>query len=91
MALAMDEWVFWSWIPPLGQAARIDRYPKVTTGLPVGLHIHHQAGSHVNLRHQIKTYLHVVVPRHSRELAPKTLKTILSQAEVSVEEFRKLI
>jgi predicted RNA binding protein YcfA (HicA-like mRNA interferase family) len=50
-------------------------------------YIHHQRGSHVNLRHVTKTHLHVVVPNHGRDLAPKTLRSILIQAEITPEEF----
>jgi predicted RNA binding protein YcfA (HicA-like mRNA interferase family) len=31
--------------------------------------------------------LRIVVPYHNRDLAPKTLKTIIVQAEMSLEEF----
>ncbi len=52
----------------------------------LGFYIHHQSGSHINLRHTFKNNLHIVIPFHSRDLAPKTLKSILVQAEISVEE-----
>jgi predicted RNA binding protein YcfA (HicA-like mRNA interferase family) len=55
--------------------------------LRAGFYIHHQTGSHVNLRHHTKLRLHVVIPRHGRDLAPKTLKSIIAQAELTVEEF----
>jgi predicted RNA binding protein YcfA (HicA-like mRNA interferase family) len=55
-----------------------------------GFYVHHQAGSHVNLRHPTKPYLHVVVPSHSGTLAPKTLKSILAQAELTLQEFNTL-
>ncbi len=51
-----------------------------------GFYIHHQTGSHVNLRHTTKINLHVVIPYHGRDLAPKTLKSILSQADISIED-----
>lgn len=56
-----------------------------------GFHIHHQTGSHANLRHPKKSHLHVVVPRHHGELAPKTLKSIIIQADLTVEEFVRLL
>ncbi len=56
-----------------------------------GFYIHHQTGSHVNLRHEIKSHLHVVIPFHNKDLAPKTLKSIIAQAGLIVEEFKKLI
>jgi predicted RNA binding protein YcfA (HicA-like mRNA interferase family) len=56
-----------------------------------GFYIHHQTGSHVNLRHSEKTHLHVVVPSHSGDLAPKTLKSIIVQAELTVEDLIELL
>ena len=56
-----------------------------------GFYIHHQTGSHANLRHRTKTQLHLVVPRHSGDLALKTLKSIIVQADMTVEEFVALL
>jgi predicted RNA binding protein YcfA (HicA-like mRNA interferase family) len=53
----------------------------------VGFYINHQTGSHVNLRHGTKTHLHVVVPSHAGDIAPKTLKSILAQAEIDLGDF----
>jgi len=68
------------------------RLPRATSKkvlkalLKEGFYIHHQTGSHVNLRHADKPHLHVVIPRHARDLAPKTIKSILVQAELTAEE-----
>ncbi|MFA5831285.1 MAG: type II toxin-antitoxin system HicA family toxin [Candidatus Paceibacterota bacterium] len=59
--------------------------------LSEGFYVHHQTGSHVNLRHATKSHLHIVVPQHSRDLAPKTLMSILSQSELTVDELRELL
>ncbi len=59
--------------------------------LRAGFREHHQSGSHINLRHPGKQHLHVVVPYHSRDLAPKTLKSILAQADLTVSEFIELL
>ena len=73
------------------------KLPRVTAKkvlkalLRAGFYIHHQTGSHVNLRHHTKLHLHVVIPRHGGDLAPKTLKAIIAQAELTVEEFSQLI
>ncbi len=73
------------------------KLPRITSRkllqvlLKVGFYVHHQTGSHVNLRHTTKTHLHVVVPRHSGDLAPKTTKSIIVQAELTVEEFVALL
>ncbi len=73
------------------------KLPRITAAkllkvlLKASFFVHHQTGSHINLRHPHKTYLHVVVPYHKRELAPKTLQSILSQAEITIEEFLRLL
>lgn len=59
--------------------------------LKSGFYIHHQTGGPANLHHAQKPHLHVVVPRHGGDLAPKTLKSILIQAEISVEELVALL
>jgi predicted RNA binding protein YcfA (HicA-like mRNA interferase family) len=53
--------------------------------------VHHETGSHVNLRHPVKTHLRIVVPRHGGDLAPKTLKSIINQAELTVEQLIELL
>ncbi|OGZ31677.1 MAG: hypothetical protein A3H02_02290 [Candidatus Niyogibacteria bacterium RIFCSPLOWO2_12_FULL_41_13] len=68
------------------------RSQKVISALlRVGFYIHHQTGSHINLRHGIKKHLHIVVPFHKKELAPKTLKSIILQAELTINEFVELL
>jgi predicted RNA binding protein YcfA (HicA-like mRNA interferase family) len=73
------------------------KLPRVTASkalkalLRSGFYVHHQTGSHANLRHPSKPHLHVVIPRHGGDLAPKTLKSILTQAELTVEEFIKAV
>jgi len=53
-----------------------------------GFEIHHQTGSHAQLRHPQKPHLRVTVPRHDRfDLPQPVLKSILRQAEMTVEEF----
>lgn len=48
-------------------------------------------GSHCHLYHPGKNKL-VTVPVHAGKIvAPKTLKSILKQAEISVAEFRELL
>lgn len=73
------------------------RLPRITSRkllrvlVRSGFYIHHQTGSHANLRHHVKTHLHVVIPRHDGDLAPKTLKSIILQAEMTIEEFVALL
>ncbi len=57
----------------------------------IGFYRHHQTGSHVNLRHSTKLGLHVVIPFHNRDLAPKTLKSIILHADISIDDLIKLV
>lgn len=54
-------------------------------------YIYNQTGSHVQLRHPVKRHLRITIPYSKKDLAPKTLKTIIKQAELTVEEFIKLL
>ncbi len=54
-----------------------------------GFRINHTKGSHVNLRHQTRTHLRVVVPYHGKVLAPKTIKSIIVQAELDTETIQQ--
>ncbi|MGB8644774.1 MAG: type II toxin-antitoxin system HicA family toxin [Anaerolineae bacterium] len=55
----------------------------------IGFYIVRQRGSHVLLRRD-QPYAEVVVPDH-RELDRGTLRTIIRQAGLSVDEFVKLV
>jgi predicted RNA binding protein YcfA (HicA-like mRNA interferase family) len=56
--------------------------------LKAGFEIHHQTGSHAQLRNPTKPHLRVTVPRHDRfDLPAPVLKSILRQAEMTVDEF----
>ena len=60
--------------------------------LRAGFYIHHQKGSHIQLRHHQKLHLRVTIPYHDRfDLPPSVVKSILKQAEISKEEFLKLL
>ena len=56
-----------------------------------GFYIHHSTGSHARLFHRTKPVLRVTVPIQSRDLPLGTLKNILRQAGLSVDEFVKLL
>lgn len=51
----------------------------------------HQSGSHIQLRHFEKSELRVTIPFHRRDLTPKTLKSIIKQSGLSIDEFLKLL
>ena len=54
--------------------------------------IHHQSGSHLQIRHNTKEHIRVTIPRHDRfDLPPSILLSILKQAEITKDEMLKLI
>ena len=60
--------------------------------LRAGFYIHHQRGSHIQLRNFSKSHLRVTVPYHSHfDLPPFVINNILKQAEISKEEFIRLL
>lgn len=56
-----------------------------------GFYIHHQSGSHARLFHRSRSDLRVTIPIHNKALPIKTLRSIIRQAGLSVEEFLKLL
>jgi len=52
---------------------------------------YHQSGSHIQLRHLDKPNLRITMPFHRKDLRPKTLKSIIKQAGLSVEDFLRLL
>lgn len=54
-------------------------------------YIHHQTGSHVRLFHKIHLDLRVTVPVHPGDLPFKIIKSIIRQAELTNQEFFKLL
>ena len=56
-----------------------------------GFYIHHATGSHARLFHRVKRALRVTIPLHNNDLPQPVLKSILRQAELTVEEFIALV
>jgi predicted RNA binding protein YcfA (HicA-like mRNA interferase family) len=57
-----------------------------------GFFVHRSSGSHYVLKHDKDPTLRPVVPyRGSKALRPGTLRSILKQANLTVEEFKKLL
>ncbi|MBI2917964.1 MAG: type II toxin-antitoxin system HicA family toxin [Chloroflexi bacterium] len=54
--------------------------------LRAGFEVHRIRGGHYILKHPVSG-CRVTVPYHRRELAIKTLRTILRQADLSAEQF----
>lgn len=56
----------------------------------IGYKPDHQTGSHVILRQEQEPYRRLTVPNH-REIAKGTMRAIIRQAGLTVEEFTKLL
>ena len=56
-----------------------------------GFFVHHTTGSHAQLKHRTETSLRVTVPMHGRDLPRGTLRSIIRQAQLSVERFVELL
>ncbi len=56
----------------------------------LGYEIDHQTGSHIILRHRDPPHRRLSVPNH-KELAKGTLRALIRQAGITVEEFRRLL
>jgi predicted RNA binding protein YcfA (HicA-like mRNA interferase family) len=59
--------------------------------LKAGFRIDHRRGSHARLFHSVDRTRKVTIPIHNKDLPPGTLKAILRQAGLSVEEFLDLL
>lgn len=55
----------------------------------IGYFIDHQTGSHIILRHKEPPHRRLTVPEH-KEIAKGTLRTIIRQAGLTLEEFKNL-
>jgi predicted RNA binding protein YcfA (HicA-like mRNA interferase family) len=56
-----------------------------------GFYIHHQTGSHARLFHHSRHELRVTIPIHNKDLPAKTLKSIIRQTGLSIEQFLQLL
>lgn len=56
-----------------------------------GFYVQHQTGSHARVFHKNRPELRVTIPIHSKDLPAATLRRILKQADLSIEEFEKLL
>ncbi|MBI4698716.1 MAG: type II toxin-antitoxin system HicA family toxin [Nitrospirae bacterium] len=56
----------------------------------IGYFIDHQTGSHIILRNENPPYRRLTVPNH-KEIAKGTLRSLIRQAGITVEEFIKLM
>lgn len=56
-----------------------------------GFYLHHQTGSHARLIHKTRADLRVTVPTHSKDIPKGTLRRIIRQAGLTVDEFLQLL
>lgn len=56
----------------------------------IGYSIDHQTGSHIILRNENPPHRRLTVPEH-KEIAKGTLRSIIRQAGLTLEEFKELI
>ena len=56
----------------------------------IGYETDHQTGSHIILRHREMPHKRLTVPNH-KEIARGTLKAIIEEAELTVQEFTDLL
>jgi predicted RNA binding protein YcfA (HicA-like mRNA interferase family) len=56
----------------------------------IGYRVSHQTGSHIILRHESPPHRHLSVPNH-RELAKGTLRGLIRDAGMTVDEFSALL
>ena len=56
----------------------------------IGYHTDHQTGSHIILRQEDTPHRRLTVPDH-KELAKGTLRAIVRQAGLTLDEFKKLL
>lgn len=56
----------------------------------IGYEVDHQKGSHVVLRHKEYPYRRLTVPMH-KEIAKGTLKAIIREAGLTLQEFLELL
>ena len=56
-----------------------------------GFFVHHVTGSHHALRHAHNPRLRVTVAYHRKDMKPETLRAVIKQAGLTVEEFLDLL
>jgi predicted RNA binding protein YcfA (HicA-like mRNA interferase family) len=74
--------------------AKLPRIPSVLVIKVLkraGFYEDHSSGGHIQLKHPVKRHLRITIPFHRKDLNPKTLKSIIEQAELTVDDFIKLL
>ena len=68
----------------------VSGYDTVKAFSTIGYLPDHQTGSHMVLRHKDSPHRRLTIPNH-RELSKGTLKAIIKQAGLTVEEFESIL
>ena len=74
--------------------SKLPRIPSVVVTRALksaGFFEYHRTGSHAQFRNLNKPELRITIPFSKKDLAPKTLKSIIKQAGLTVEEFINLL
>lgn len=74
----------------MSKLPRISGREAVKALQKLGYEVDHQTGSHIILRHREPPHRRLSVPDH-KELAKGTLRALIRQAGLTVEEFRRLL
>ena len=74
----------------MSELPRISGREVVAALLKIGYEKDRQKGSHIVLRQKAYPHRRIVVPDH-REIAKGTLRKIIRQAGLTVEEFKELL
>ncbi len=74
----------------MSELPRISGREVVAALLKIGYEKDRQKGSHIVLRQKAYPHRRIVVPDH-REIAKGTLRKIIRQAGLTVEEFKQLL
>jgi len=75
----------------------VSKFPRIPATLVIRalkrarFYEYHQSGSHIQLRHLDNPNLRITVPFHKKDLSPKTLKSIIKQAGITIDDFLKLL
>lgn len=56
-----------------------------------GFYLHHVRGSHRFLKHPQKSSLRVCVPYHNRDMKRGTLRAVLREADITIEQLVDLL
>ena len=73
------------------------KLPRIPAGLVIRalkrarFYEHHQTGSHIQMKHLIHKSLRITVPLKKKDLSPKTLRSIIKQTKLTIEEFIDLL